>query len=127
MQIPPATFEISPNFIVPADHSDGTWGAEIRFLGIVRGTEAAATISAINYTAYLPMAEQVLQRIIIEMQALHGPHPVHIQHRLGVVAVGEPSIIITTAGKHSAETFARLQAYLHRVKTEVPIWKEFVS
>ncbi len=119
--------ELSTAPIVAADCSDGTWGAELRFLGIVRGTEGAASITGITYTAYGPMAQQLLETIIREMQALHGRHPIRIQHRLGFVAVGEPSIIITTAGKHSLETFARLQTYLHRVKTEVPIWKEFIS
>ncbi len=126
MSNPLATAELSTEPIVPADASDGTWGAELRFLGMVRGLEAGQPISGITYTAYVPMAQQVLDTIIQEMQTTHGPHPLRIHHRLGFVPVGEPSIIITTAGKHSAETFARLQTYLYRVKTEAPIWKEFV-
>ena len=122
-----ASAELSSTPIVPAESCDGTWGAELRFLGIVRGTEGESTIRGITYTAYGPMAQQLMESIIREMQSLHGPHPIRIQHRLGFVAVGEPSIIITTAGKHSLETFARLQTYLHRIKTEVPIWKEFIS
>ena len=122
----PISAEISDAPIVLADAADGTWGAELRFLGIVRGMEAGEPIMGIDYTAYLPMARHVLDTIIQEMQAEHGAHPINIHHRLGFVPVGEPSIVITTAGKHSAETFARLQTYLHRVKTEVPIWKEFV-
>ncbi len=118
-----ATLSDTP--LTPADSADGAWGAELRFLGIVRGTESGLPITGITYSAYLSMAQQMLDGLMAEMQTLHGPHPISIQHRLGFVPVGEPSIIITTAGRHSAETFSRLQSYLHRIKTEVPIWKEF--
>lgn len=103
----------------------GECGAQIRFLGIVRDTENGQRISGITYSAYLPMAEQMLARIVDAMQTKHGPHPIYIHHRIGFVPVGVPSIVIATAGKHSAETFARIQSYLHRIKTEVPIWKHF--
>ena len=124
--LPPVQFSISEAPIEPAQFDSGEWGAEVKFLGIVRGMEAGADISGITYTAYLPMALQVLEKIVREMQEAHGAHPIQIHHRLGLVPVGVPSIIITTAGKHSAETFARIQEYLARVKSEVPIWKEFI-
>lgn len=121
----PIELSISESLIPPASFGSGDWGAELRFLGIVRGTEGDQSIVGIHYSAYLPMARQVLEKIAQEMQQAHGPHPVQIHHRLGWVAVGEASLIITTAGRHSAETLARLQEYLHRIKTELPVWKEF--
>ncbi len=121
----PVELSISESPIIPASFGSGDWGAELRFLGIVRGTEADAKIAGIHYSAYLPMARQVLEKIALEMQQTHGPHPLQIHHRLGWVPVGEASLIITTAGRHSAETLARLQQYLHLIKTELPIWKEF--
>ena len=121
----PIELSISESSITPASFGSGDWGAELRFLGIVRGTEGDAVIAGILYSAYLPMAQQVLKKIGMEMQHEHGPHPLQIHHRLGWVPVGEASLIITTAGRHSAETLARLQQYLHRIKTEIPIWKEF--
>jgi molybdopterin synthase catalytic subunit len=121
----PRELTISEAPVVPADYGTGQWGAELRFLGIVRGTEQEAEIAGIHYTAYLPMAQQVLEKIVQEMQDQHGAHPIQVHHRLGWVPVGQASLIITTAGKHSAETFARLSQYLHRIKTELPVWKEF--
>ena len=121
----PVQWSISEAPVVPASFDSGTWGAEVRFLGIVRGTEAGREIAGIHYTAYLPMARQVLERIVEEMQQEHGSHPLQVHHRLGWVPAGEASLIVTTAGRHSAETFARLQQYLYRCKTELPIWKEF--
>lgn len=121
------SLELSTEPIEPALSDSGEHGAELKFLGMVRGMEAGAPIKGITYTAYIPMAQKVLETITEEMQSAHGPHPIRIHHRLGFVPVGEPSIILVTAGKHSAETFDRLREYLHRVKTEVPIWKEFVA
>ena len=121
----PLKLSISESPIAPASFGSGEWGAELRFLGIVRDTEGDVKIAGIQYSAYLPMAQQVLAKIAMEMQHEHGPHPLQIHHRLGWVPVGEASLILTTAGRHSAETLARLQEYLRRIKTELPIWKEF--
>ena len=121
----PVELSISESPIVSASFGSRDWGAELRFLGIVRGTEADAKIAGILYSAYLPMAQQVLEKIAQEMQQAHGPHPLQIHHRLGWVPVGQASLVITTAGRHSAGTLARLEQYLHRIKTELPIWKEF--
>jgi molybdopterin synthase catalytic subunit len=109
-----------------AEEASGTFGAEIRFLGIVRSTEGTETISGIEYSAYLPMAEQKLDEI------RNAPTPpntklLRLVHRLGVVPVGEPSVVIVIATKHSAEALALAQSVLHRLKTEVPIWKKFIE
>ncbi|MCA1962732.1 MAG: molybdenum cofactor biosynthesis protein MoaE [Prosthecobacter sp.] len=98
-------------------------GAEVRFLGTVRGLEEGRPISGIDYTAYLPMAERVLDRLLREGQEKHGPHEVFIQHRLGFVAAEEPSILIRVRTRHSAEAFDLCRWYLREVKTQVPIWK----
>ena len=73
-------------------------GAEAQFLGVVRGMEDGKTISGIEYTAYLPMAEKMLNDLVERGEREHGPHRVFIQHRLGFVAAEVPSIIIKVRG-----------------------------
>ena len=102
-------------------------GAEVRFLGVVRAIEDGRAISGIDYSAYLPMAEKMLQELIERGQAVHGTHEVFIQHRLGFVAAEEPSILIRVRTKHSAEAFDLCRWYLKEIKTCVPIWKRPVS
>ena len=99
-------------------------GAEVQFLGVVRGMEDGRTITGIDYSAYLPMAEKMLQDLIDRGQSEHGPHRVFIQHRLGFVAAEQPSIVIRVATKHSAESFDLCRWYLKEIKTSVPIWKK---
>lgn len=101
-------------------------GAEAQFLGVVRGIEDDKTISGIDYSAYLPMAEKMLQDLVARGQREHGPHRVFIQHRLGFVAAEQPSIVIRVRTKHSAESFDLCHWYLKEIKTSVPIWKRAV-
>jgi len=118
---------LSPDPIVPeVSPFETEEGAETQFLGVVRGTEGGASISGIDYTAYAPMAEQMLRDLVARAQAEHGPHWVHLQHRLGFVAAGLPSIIIRVRTRHSALSFEVCRWYLHEVKTAVPIWKRIV-
>ena len=98
-------------------------GAEVRFLGTVRGIEDGRPITGIDYSAYLPMAEKMFAELIEHGTRDHGPHSVFIQHRLGFVAAEEPSILIRVRSKHSAESFDLCRWYLKEVKTRVPIWK----
>jgi len=98
-------------------------GAEVRFLGTVRGIEDGRPITGIDYSAYLPMAEKMLAELIEHGTRTKGPHSVFIQHRLGFVPAEEPSILIRVRSKHSAESFDLCRWYLKEVKTRVPIWK----
>lgn len=99
-------------------------GAEARFLGVVRGQEDGQPIRGIEYSAYLPMAEKMLEELLTRGRENHGTHEVYIQHRLGFVAAEEPSIVIQVRTKHSAEAFDLCRWYLKEIKTTVPIWKK---
>ena len=123
----PADLVISPDPIPPhKGWDDGHDGAEIIFLGRVRGTEDDRPILGIDYTCYLPMAEQELRRIHLAVVQAHGPHRVTVQHRTGFVRNGEPSLLIACAARHSAEAFAICRDYLGRIKASLPVWKRVV-
>lgn len=111
---------------VPPVLADGVWGADIAFLGRVRGTEEGREISGIEYTAYPEMALRELQAIALAMQSEHGAHPVRIHHCTGFVPAGEASILIAVGARHSAEAFALCAEYLRRIKATVPVWKRAV-
>lgn len=122
-----ATFLLASAHIIPdAPTFASGEGAEVQFLGTVRGLEDGKPISGIDYTAYAPMAEKMLAELCERGTREHGPHRVFVQHRLGFVAAEEPSIIIRVQTKHSAEAFDLCRWYLQEVKTTVPIWKRAV-
>ncbi|MEM0895965.1 MAG: molybdenum cofactor biosynthesis protein MoaE [Verrucomicrobiota bacterium] len=111
---------------LPENLHNAATGAVSQFLGVVREMENDAPIDGIDYEAYLPMAERQLRRIAMEATEEFGLHPLHIHHRTGFVAAGEPSIGLAVALPHSREAFDLCQYYLQRIKTEVPVWKNIV-
>ncbi len=106
---------------VRAAHSDV--GALAEFTGFVRGEEAGRPISALVYEAYQPMAETVMRRLLTELAAAHPCNSVRVQHRIGIIRVGEAAIHIAVHAKHRAPAFALLAAFMDRLKQDVPIWK----
>jgi molybdopterin synthase catalytic subunit len=110
----------------PACSCAAEQGAELIFLGAVRASEADAAIRGIDYSAYAPMALKEMESIIAEVEAAHPTAELFMQHRLGLVVVGEPSVIIRARSKHSATSFAACQQSLNALKARVPIWKKFV-
>jgi molybdopterin converting factor subunit 1 len=105
------------------------------FDGTVRGiTKPAGTASGeivtdhLEYEAYAEMAEAVLAQIGAEVQARWPAiRAVCIVHRVGRLAVGEPSVIIAVAAAHREETFAACKYAIDRVKQIAPIWKREVT
>jgi molybdopterin synthase catalytic subunit len=117
--LPPSTHRLFRMIIASPRH-----GAEIQFRGVVRALENGRTLRAIRYSAYAPMAEAKLAAIAQETLATWPAGHIFLQHRLGEVPVGHASVLIATAMPHSADAYALSQHILHRLKTEVPIWKE---
>jgi molybdopterin synthase catalytic subunit len=99
-------------------------GADVQFLGTVRGEEEGRVISGIEYSVYQPMADKELEKLCERGQRELGAHRVEIQHRLGFVPAREPSIVIRVKTKHSTQAFEVCHWYLKEVKTSVPIWKK---
>jgi molybdopterin synthase catalytic subunit len=98
-------------------------GGVVRFTGIVRGEEAGQPIAGLEYEGYQPMAQDTMLRIFEE---LHSSHPIHsatVLHRLGFVPVGEAAIILEVSAAHREEAFQVAEAFMNRLKQDVPIWK----
>ncbi len=109
--------------VPPASRANPDIGALATFTGLVRGSENDQPISALVYEAYQPMAETVMHRLLTELAAAHPCHSVFVQHRIGIIPVGEAAIHIAVQAKHRAPAFALLAAFMDRLKQDVPIWK----
>ncbi|MFT4548089.1 MAG: molybdopterin synthase catalytic subunit [Pseudoalteromonas tetraodonis] len=98
-------------------------GASVEFLGIVRDLEDGRRISGIEYRAYAPMVEAKLAQIAREGMTKHAVHCLKIHHCTGFVPAAKASVVIRVTTPHSQAAFDICREYLHRLKTEVPIWK----
>jgi len=108
----------------PAPLPDTETGAQVRFLGLVRGSFQGQPVLRLCYEAYGEMAAAELGAIGREAAARFGVRGVRLLHRLGEVAVGEASLVVDVAGTHRAETFAACGWIVDQVKARVPIWKK---
>jgi molybdopterin synthase catalytic subunit len=107
---------------LPDATTDGA-GAVVRFEGRVRAEEKGAVIDALDYEAYLPMAQAGMEKLARELGASHGCLAVRVRHRLGRVPVGEAAILVEVCARHRGEAFAFVTEFMNRVKQDVPIWK----
>lgn len=99
-------------------------GALAMFSGVVRNHHEGRPVESILYEAWRPMAEQEMRRIIDELSRKYPDVNIAAQHRLGLLAVGDASIVIACSSPHRAEAFAACREVIDRIKETVPIWKK---
>lgn len=101
-------------------------GALISFAGMVRPDwgPGGRRVSALRYEAYEPMAEAQLRQLAERAKAQWAVDAVHIHHRLGVVQVGQMSVLILVSGQHRDGAYAASRFVIEQLKRDVPIWKQ---
>ncbi len=102
----------------------GGMGAAVSFAGVVRGSEEGTPIRAIDYEAFEPMVRKQFELIFDEVEKRWPIESVRLVHRLGVVAVNEPSLWVEVIAPHRGEAFAACQHLIDEMKRLVPIWKK---
>jgi molybdopterin synthase catalytic subunit len=113
--------------LVAARRMSGGMGAAVYFSGVVRGSEDAQPISAIEYECFRPMAEHQFHKLFDEVERRWPVESVRLVHRLGVVLVNEPSLWVEVIAPHRGEAFAACQWLIDEMKRVVPIWKKPVA
>jgi molybdopterin synthase catalytic subunit len=101
----------------------GGAGAVVGFAGTVRDHTGSHRVSALEYEAYVPMAEKYLAQIGGEVGDRYVGARVAILHRIGKLDVGEVSVVIAVATPHRADAFEGCRHVIERLKQDVPIWK----
>ena len=99
-------------------------GAVVCFLGVVRGTEGNANISALEYEVFQRMAEHQITLLLDEMNKRWPIESVRLVHRVGLVKTNEPSLWVEVVAPHRDEAFAACQWLIDEMKRSVPIWKK---
>jgi len=116
-------FTAEPIVVPPLSLPSREIGAVVEFHGIVREMEGEMPLDGLFYEAYESMAENVLEKHLLELAALHGCTAVIFIHRTGWVPVGEASLYLRVASSHRAEALRFLADSIDRLKLDVPIWK----
>lgn len=98
-------------------------GALSLFIGTVRDVNDGRAVEAIEYNAYVPMAEREMSAIAREAVEQFGITHIVIEHRTGYVALGQASVAIAVAHAHRAPAMDASRWIIEQLKVRVPIWK----
>lgn len=113
--------ELEPLLRETEDHHSG---ALVIFYGTVRDENDNRPVQSMTYEAHVGLAEKVLAEIEAEAIEKFGVRRCRIQHRIGPLELGEPSVLIVVRAGHRAEAYAASRYAIDELKERAPIWKE---
>ena len=99
-------------------------GAIATFTGTTRSRSRGREVVRLEYEAYEGMAEAEMERIAADLKAHHSLIEVAIHHRVGVVGIGETSVVIAVSSAHRADALAACAEAIDTLKGSVPLWKK---
>ncbi|WP_158583372.1 molybdenum cofactor biosynthesis protein MoaE [Salinisphaera sp. Q1T1-3] len=106
-----------------AETADITAGAMVVFGGTVRLSNAGREVTAMDYSAYGPLAARTMAEIEGETLDAFDITACRMQHRTGRLGLGEMSVYIVVRAVHRAPAFAAAEHALEELKARVAVWK----
>jgi molybdopterin converting factor subunit 1 len=101
-------------------------GAIATFTGTTRARSRGREVVRLEYEAYEGMAEAEMARIAADLKQRHDVLEVAIHHRVGVVGIGETSVVIAVSAAHRGDALAAAKEAIDSLKGSVPLWKKEV-
>ena len=99
-------------------------GAVLIFMGETRNNFKGRRVLRLEYEAYEEMAIQEMNRIASELQERWPDARCAMIHRLGVVPVGEVSVVVAVSAGHRKNAYLASRFGIDELKSRVPIWKK---
>jgi molybdopterin synthase catalytic subunit len=99
-------------------------GAIATFTGTTRSHSRGRDVIRLEYEAYEGMAEAEMERIAGALKERYTLVDVAIHHRVGVVGVGETSVVIAVSSAHRGDALAACADAIDTLKGTVPLWKK---
>lgn len=98
-------------------------GAVVLFSGEVRDNNKGREVTHLEYEAYEPMANKMIDEILQEAVSRFNLNQAVCVHRLGRVEISGCAVVVITGAGHRKEAYDANQFIIDKVKNEVPIWK----
>lgn len=102
-------------------------GGIATFTGQVRRHSRGVQVQRLEYQAYVEMAAKVLRELCQSIEREIPGVRLAVEHRIGVLAVGETAVVIAAAAPHRAEAFDACRTLIDRLKDSAPIWKKEID
>ncbi|HWI89352.1 MAG TPA: molybdenum cofactor biosynthesis protein MoaE [Sphingomicrobium sp.] len=103
-------------------------GAVVSFTGVARaGSKGGQVVYRLVLEHHPALTLQSLEDIAIEAAARFDVSHVHVVHRCGDIAAGEPIVFAGAAALHRRSAFEAADYLMDRLKTEAVFWKREVG
>ncbi len=99
-------------------------GAIATFIGTTRNNNEGRDVTTLEYEAYPEMAVEEMRRIGEAARERWPIVAIAIAHRIGIVPIGDASVVIAVSSAHRAASFEACRFAIDRLKEVVPIWKK---
>lgn len=109
---------------VSAAVAEARAGAIVTFVGTTRDHNDGRRVTRLEYEAYPEMALAEMRKIGGAAAERWPIARIAIVHRIGVVPVGEASVVIAVSSAHRVAAFEACHFAIDRLKEVVPIWKK---
>jgi molybdopterin synthase catalytic subunit len=96
---------------------DSRAGAVVVFCGVTR------EVAALDYEAYVEMATEQIEQLVAAALQRHALTAAAVEHRIGRVPLGEPSVVVAVSAPHREAAFAGARELIDELKARAPIWK----
>ena len=100
---------------------EGTAGAVISFIGLVRGD---ASLLALELEHYPAMTTKALEEIEQMARTKWGLVDVRIVHRFGRLQLGEQIMMVAVSAPHRRSAFEAVDYIMDFLKSRAPFWKK---
>jgi molybdopterin synthase catalytic subunit/molybdopterin converting factor small subunit len=105
-------------------------GAVCVFTGTTRDNNRGKRVVRLEYEAFEAMTGPEMARIFercrseLDTNSDERALRMLVQHRVGVVQVGEPSVVIAVASPHRELAFRACRFLIDELKASLPVWKK---
>ena len=98
-------------------------GAVASFVGYCRAAAGDEAVIALHLEEYPQFTAREINRIARAVSAKYALERLLVVHRVGVLAPGEPIVLVAAASAHRMHAFAAVEAMMDYLKTDAPFWK----
>jgi molybdopterin synthase catalytic subunit len=116
---------INPNDLISWVGSPSVGGIST-FLGTTRETEGDLIVEHLEYEAYIPLCLKYFRELCEETFQKYKVTKICIHHRIGIVKVGETSIMIAVSGTHRKEPIIAVEYIINEIKANAAVWKKSI-
>lgn len=94
------------------------------FIGTVRNHSEGRKVSRMEVESAADLARRDLKRICEEARRKHRVSRISVAHRVGMLSVGDPIVVIAVSAPHREAAFSACKHIIDELKKTTPIWKK---